>query len=100
MSRPFRALLWKEALEVSRHAAPVFLLLALFFYGSVRPSFGRVMVDPDPARHFGWYGMLTALAASIIGFWQTWRESKPDTWGFAVHRPVTRAEVFAAKAIV
>src|SRR5207237_1164037 len=102
MSKPFRALLWKETLEVSRHAVPALLLVAISFYASVAGSSTSHFIggDSDPARHFGWFGGLTALVAIVIGFWQTWRESEGDMWGHVLHRPATRAAIFAAKPVV
>jgi hypothetical protein len=99
MKRAFTALLWKESLEVARHALPGLLVMSVIFYTSVSsPRF--IGGDPEPARHFGWFAAVTALIAAIIGFWQTYRESAGDLWGFAIHRPVGRLRIFFAKPVV
>src|SRR3954471_7830761 len=99
MKRAFTALLWKETLEVSRHALPALLVMAVYFYSAASGP-GFLGGDPDPAPHFGWFGMMTALIAAVLGFWQTFRESTGDVWGFAIHRPISRARIFACKPIV
>ena len=40
---------------------------------------------------------LAPLAGLVMGAVQTLFETKPDNWGFAVHRPVARAAVFIGK---
>src|SRR2546430_7947594 len=37
------------------------------------------------------------MAGLALGIAQSWFEVRADNWGFAVHRPVERAGVFAAK---
>src|SRR5262249_37708672 len=37
------------------------------------------------------------IAGLLMGVVQTWFETRPDNWAFAVHRPVSRTQVFIAK---
>lgn len=43
------------------------------------------------------YLWLAPLAGLVMGAVQTLFETKPDNWGFAVHRPVARSAVFIGK---
>jgi hypothetical protein len=99
MSRRLSILLWKESLEVSQHAVPVALLIALFvFWGVASPYW--LQGDPDPARHFIWLIMLGGLGAAMIGYRQTSRERDIGMWGFAAYGPASVTEVFGAKLVV
>lgn len=98
MRRPFMALVWKEALEVSRHAAPMLVLSSILFYSSATGPIGAT--DSHPMRVFGWLGMFAPFVGAIFGFWQSYRESTGDIWSFAMHRPVSRHAVVGAKVVV
>ena len=95
MTRPFRALLWKESLESLRHAAPVLLLSSLLFAGSL----DGVDIGGSITAPFFWLHAYAAFVAAVIGVWQG-RESSGDLWGFTMHRPVSPHAVVAAKVLV
>jgi hypothetical protein len=55
--------------------------------------------DAEPMLMFRFleFLWLAPLAGLLMGAVQTFFETKPDNWGFAVHRPVPRSAVFIGK---
>lgn len=97
MSRAFRALLWKEWMEVRLVALPLpFVYEGLFYL-----TMGMVPSSGELARTIlsGPTALLMVLAF-LMGFGQTRLEAGDDTWAFALHRPVRWESIFAAKVLV
>ena len=44
-----------------------------------------------------WFGMVTAAAGVILGLWQTWSETIRGTWGYLLHRPISRRAIIGHK---
>ena len=97
MSRAFRALLWKEWMEVRLVALPLPFVYAGLFYLTLdmTPATGelaRTILSGPTA--------LLMVLAFLMGFGQTRLESGDDMWSFALHRPARWETIFAAKLLV
>jgi hypothetical protein len=97
MSRPFRALLWKEWMEVRLVALPLPFVYAGLFYltRDMNPSGGelaRTILSGPTA--------LLMVLAFLMGFGQTRLEASDDMWAFALHRPARWEVIFGAKLLV
>ena len=95
-SQAFRALVWKELIEISRYALPALAAYMVFVLFELNKG---VETGVPATRRFGWFGLLTALMGFVFGYGQTGRERDPDAWAFAVHRPISRQRIFLSKVI-
>jgi hypothetical protein len=98
MSRAFAALLWKERREVGKALWIAPICAAVLFYEWVPKVTADGLTNPITPMKWGLFFLIGL--ASTVGYQQTVRESGRDMWTFAIHRPVTPNEIFAAKLIV
>jgi hypothetical protein len=84
----------RELRENLKWAAVIFLALLVFIVHELR--------DAEPMMMFElaqrYTTLMAPLAGLLMGIVQSLFETKPDNWGFVVHRPVRRGWIFAAKA--
>lgn len=97
-----KALIQKELRENVKLAAlgmGIYILLLLQVYRSYVMS-PRDMTQPLTSGDFlmitGWF---CALFGAVLGWLQIYNKRRPDLWAFLLHRPMTRASIFLAKAI-
>jgi hypothetical protein len=101
----WRAMLWKECRETGLIAGLIMLavggvlgvMVARESWAVARPNMANSYVTACDAFLDGPYSIMAAMAALIVGFMQFVRESRQDRFGFLVHRPVSRAQLFWSK---
>ena len=98
MSRAFRALLWKEAMELRR--SPILVAVVFFTLGLWVPTLpsaagGGAFI----ALFFSGMASGVIMLALFLGFEQTSAESEGDGRPLAFHRPVSGAQIFGAKLV-
>jgi ABC-type transport system involved in multi-copper enzyme maturation permease subunit len=101
----WRAMLWKEARETILFAAIMALLVGVVLgwlvvveSRSIANGNGNYYTAGDAFLN-GAITILGPLAALVLGAAQFIMESRPDRFGFVVHRPVSRAQLFWSKVV-
>ncbi|HEY2584804.1 MAG TPA: hypothetical protein VGI81_03440 [Tepidisphaeraceae bacterium] len=83
----------RELRENLKWAAMIFAGLLVFVIHELRDAGPMVMFEL--AQRYT--TLLAPIAGLLMGVVQSLFETKPDNWGFVVHRPVRRGGIFAAK---
>ena len=83
----------RELRENLKWAAAIFAVLLVIVVHELRDPEAMLLYE-FPKRYLL---LFTPVAGLVMGVVQSLFETKPDNWGFVVHRPVRRGEIFAAK---
>jgi hypothetical protein len=84
---------FKELRENLKWAAVICGVLLMFVVHEIRDTGPGFLFD-FPNKHTLF---IAPLAGLLLGVVQMLFETKPDNWGFVVHRPVSRRKIFIAK---
>lgn len=87
------AVFLRELRENAKWAAVIALVVGTLVYSLVRKHAPYLLFELADAPMV----VFAPLAGLAMGVLQTLFETKPDNWAFVVHRPASRAGVFAAK---
>lgn len=87
------AVFMRELRENLKWAAVIFGLMLVIVIHELRDAEMMLMFHLSGA----WLLWVAPMAGLLMGAVQAIFETKPDNWGFAVHRPVPRSGVFIAK---
>jgi len=83
----------RELRENLKWAAVIFGVLLVMVLHELRDPPTMLLFDL-PQRYTLWLGPIAGLLMGVV---QVLFETRPDNWGFVVHRPVPRAGIFLAK---
>lgn len=83
----------RELRENLKWAAVIFALLLVMVIHELRDA-EPLLLYTFPQRYLL---LFAPMAGLLMGVVQSLFETKADNWGFVVHRPVRRGEIFAAK---
>jgi ribosomal protein L37E len=87
------AVFLRELRENLKWAAVICGVLLVFVVHEIRDTGPQFLFD-FPNKHTLF---IAPLAGLLMGIVQMLFETKPDNWGFVVHRPVSREQIFIAK---
>jgi hypothetical protein len=91
-----KALIQKELRENLKFAVPGFLILSALLFDVCY----RLSIQPLLSSNvLGIIEVVCNIFGLVLGWFQVFSERNRDLWAFLIHRPLTRTQIFAAKAI-
>jgi hypothetical protein len=64
---------------------------------ATNPGGRQIPLISEPSRVL--FGIVAAAAGLILGLWQTWSETIRGTWGYLLHRPISRRVIIGHKLV-